>query len=271
MPATFPGRPTLPGVLMVESLAQLGGIAVLLDPRYAGKLPALRRDRTGPVPPPGGPRRHPRARRSLWTACRPGPARATGRHRWTGRRRARPTCSSSSSTVDSRAPDAPGHLERELPDGPAAPRHAMDRAASARRPLPPGDQAGRRQVPDGRNSRPWATSRPTRRRPLERRGRSSAGWAWRTPSRASGSAEDEHGMSPRRRRPVAACGCTRSTCPTGAAWTTSSTPVKLDWLARLRTSPRRDLSGPVTRWPCAGTSTSPPTTATCGTRPTSSA
>jgi 3-hydroxyacyl-[acyl-carrier-protein] dehydratase len=35
----FPGRPTLPGVLMVESMAQLGGIAVLMDPRYAGKLP----------------------------------------------------------------------------------------------------------------------------------------------------------------------------------------------------------------------------------------
>jgi 3-hydroxyacyl-[acyl-carrier-protein] dehydratase len=35
----FPGRPTLPGVLIVESLAQLGGIAVLLDERYAGKLP----------------------------------------------------------------------------------------------------------------------------------------------------------------------------------------------------------------------------------------
>ena len=35
----FPGRPTLPGVLMVESLAQLGGIAVLADQRYAGKLP----------------------------------------------------------------------------------------------------------------------------------------------------------------------------------------------------------------------------------------
>lgn len=35
----FPGRPTLPGVLMIESLAQLGGIAVLLDERYAGKLP----------------------------------------------------------------------------------------------------------------------------------------------------------------------------------------------------------------------------------------
>jgi 3-hydroxyacyl-[acyl-carrier-protein] dehydratase len=35
----FPGRPTLPGVLMVESLAQLGGIAVLADERFAGKLP----------------------------------------------------------------------------------------------------------------------------------------------------------------------------------------------------------------------------------------
>lgn len=35
----FPGRPTLPGVLMVESLAQLGGIAVLADERYSGKLP----------------------------------------------------------------------------------------------------------------------------------------------------------------------------------------------------------------------------------------
>ena len=35
----FPGRPTLPGVLMVESLAQLGAVAVLADERFAGKLP----------------------------------------------------------------------------------------------------------------------------------------------------------------------------------------------------------------------------------------
>jgi 3-hydroxyacyl-[acyl-carrier-protein] dehydratase len=35
----FPGRPTLPGVLMVESLAQLGAVAVLSDPRFAGRLP----------------------------------------------------------------------------------------------------------------------------------------------------------------------------------------------------------------------------------------
>ena len=35
----FPGRPTLPGVLMVEAIAQLGAIAVLADSRFAGKLP----------------------------------------------------------------------------------------------------------------------------------------------------------------------------------------------------------------------------------------
>ena len=35
----FPGRPTLPGVLQVEALAQVGGLAVLADERYAGKLP----------------------------------------------------------------------------------------------------------------------------------------------------------------------------------------------------------------------------------------
>ena len=35
----FPGRPTLPGVLMTEALAQLGAYAVLTDDRFAGKLP----------------------------------------------------------------------------------------------------------------------------------------------------------------------------------------------------------------------------------------
>jgi 3-hydroxyacyl-[acyl-carrier-protein] dehydratase len=35
----FPGRPTLPGVLMVEAIAQMGAVAVLRDDRYQGKLP----------------------------------------------------------------------------------------------------------------------------------------------------------------------------------------------------------------------------------------
>lgn len=35
----FPGQPTLPGVLMVEALAQTGACAALADPAHAGKIP----------------------------------------------------------------------------------------------------------------------------------------------------------------------------------------------------------------------------------------
>ena len=35
----FSGRPTLPGVLMVEAIAQVGAVGVLCDERFAGKLP----------------------------------------------------------------------------------------------------------------------------------------------------------------------------------------------------------------------------------------
>ncbi len=35
----FPGRPTLPGVLICEAIAQVGALAVLLDDRFSGKLP----------------------------------------------------------------------------------------------------------------------------------------------------------------------------------------------------------------------------------------
>jgi 3-hydroxyacyl-[acyl-carrier-protein] dehydratase len=38
-PGHFPGRPTTPGVLLLESLAQCGGVAVLADPKYTGRLP----------------------------------------------------------------------------------------------------------------------------------------------------------------------------------------------------------------------------------------
>lgn len=35
----FPGRPTLPGVLMCEAIAQVGALAVLSDERFANRLP----------------------------------------------------------------------------------------------------------------------------------------------------------------------------------------------------------------------------------------
>lgn len=35
----FPGRPTLPGVLMCEAIAQTGAVAIVSDPKFAGKLP----------------------------------------------------------------------------------------------------------------------------------------------------------------------------------------------------------------------------------------
>jgi 3-hydroxyacyl-[acyl-carrier-protein] dehydratase len=35
----FPGRPTLPGVLMCEAIAQVGAYAVLTDPAHVTKLP----------------------------------------------------------------------------------------------------------------------------------------------------------------------------------------------------------------------------------------
>ncbi|MEI8022735.1 MAG: 3-hydroxyacyl-ACP dehydratase FabZ [Actinomycetota bacterium] len=35
----FPGRATLPGVLMCEAIAQVGAIAILSDARFANKLP----------------------------------------------------------------------------------------------------------------------------------------------------------------------------------------------------------------------------------------
>lgn len=38
-PGHFPGRPTLPGVLMCEAIAQVGACAVLASDDHAGKLP----------------------------------------------------------------------------------------------------------------------------------------------------------------------------------------------------------------------------------------
>ena len=38
-PGHFPGRPTLPGVLMCESIAQVGTCALLANPEFSGRLP----------------------------------------------------------------------------------------------------------------------------------------------------------------------------------------------------------------------------------------
>lgn len=38
-PGHFPGRPTLPGVLMCEAIAQLGAVAVLTSAEQTGRLP----------------------------------------------------------------------------------------------------------------------------------------------------------------------------------------------------------------------------------------
>lgn len=38
-PGHFPGRPTLPGVLMCEAIAQVGAYALLSDPSRSSKLP----------------------------------------------------------------------------------------------------------------------------------------------------------------------------------------------------------------------------------------
>lgn len=38
-PGHFPGRPTLPGVLMCEAIAQMGAYTLLADPAHRSKLP----------------------------------------------------------------------------------------------------------------------------------------------------------------------------------------------------------------------------------------
>ncbi len=38
-PGHFPGRPTTPGVLLLESIAQCGAVVVLAEPKYNARLP----------------------------------------------------------------------------------------------------------------------------------------------------------------------------------------------------------------------------------------
>ena len=38
-PGHFPGRPTAPGVLLLEAIAQCGAVVILSEPKYTGRLP----------------------------------------------------------------------------------------------------------------------------------------------------------------------------------------------------------------------------------------
>ena len=65
----FPGRPIMPGVLMVEALAQTAGVAVLTLDEYRGKLGLFAGHRRVPLPSHGRPRRHAACSRSRSRSC----------------------------------------------------------------------------------------------------------------------------------------------------------------------------------------------------------
>ena len=50
----FPDYPVMPGVLIIEAMAQVGAVAILKMPEFAGRLPFCR-DRQGPFPAAGVP------------------------------------------------------------------------------------------------------------------------------------------------------------------------------------------------------------------------
>ncbi len=53
----FPGNPVMPGVLIVEAMAQVGAVALLKLPAYAGNGGSVRGHRQLPVSAAGMPRR----------------------------------------------------------------------------------------------------------------------------------------------------------------------------------------------------------------------
>ena len=50
----FPGQPVMPGVLILEALAQCGAVAALSEEGCPGQAGPVRRGEERPVPPPGG-------------------------------------------------------------------------------------------------------------------------------------------------------------------------------------------------------------------------
>ena len=87
----FPGNPVLPGVYMIEALAQLGGTTVLEPGDMARKLVYLAGDRQGEVPASGRagrPARHGSARGAHAPQRRLGGGRSDGRRQGRVQRRA---------------------------------------------------------------------------------------------------------------------------------------------------------------------------------------
>ncbi len=76
----FPGRPIMPGVLMVEALAQTCGVAVLTLDEYRGKIGLFAGIDDVPLPAPGAARRHAAHGGHRREAARHVRARPSGRH-----------------------------------------------------------------------------------------------------------------------------------------------------------------------------------------------
>ena len=213
--------------------------------------------------------------RSPWAGCRPGPARAPAGPRWAGSWPARPSSCSCwwtrrhPSRADGAIVRAHRHLERQLAHRPASPGRGVDRLRPTRRPLPAGDQAGRRRLPPRGLRRPRLRDRPSRGRAVERGGHRQPGGAVRGLDRSGVDRRRPGHPAHRRRLRRGAGGLGLRPQRAEPRQRALSRPSWRGWPGCGPCWRRR--AHPTVRWPSAATSTWPPRTATSGTRPSSRA